>query len=484
MVTRYRGRQTNNPFFQRHQTLRRRDAPQGPPRGAGRPIVGEVLSPTTPDPWAFPEASGRRYGARSIMGGSSFEAVGGYSRPIVDRPSPRSEVRRYAREAERAWLRRVVQDAVREASEYLPPIAALEPRDLGRAARTVARSGAFLARAASFGRAELVSLLAEMAIRQLLVWLRRPVVGFKADLAPLGPGWRLVSTWDGKYRNVVGTTKGVDKPANFYQEGTSAAVIPSLATVARQGLRQAASASKPFGTPTTAGATQLMTGYRPTPSFVNWYIRSYWFRGTPGVTNLRRGALTRGYNVPASDPLGLTGGLPRAEADPFGRPPVPPSLPPYRRRVVLPPSGHRYRPRQGQERKANIRNRGFMSRLLRFGESITEVQDFIDNIYEALPRSIKQSESMKRGKRWDPVREEWVYRQPNHAEKVAIIVEHFRDVDLREAIGNIAMNEVEDRVEAKLGELSKHVYSQTGQLTGTDRAVNLGRGAMFDLPRF
>ena len=93
-------------------------------------------------------------------------------------------------------------------------------------------------------------------------------------------------------------------------------------------------------------------------------------------------------------PTAFSDGLTVPEVDVDGPTPPTNGEPPYRRRAVFPPSGHLYRPRRGEERKATIRNRGLASRLLKLGESASELQDFIDALYEALPQRVKQRASM------------------------------------------------------------------------------------------
>lgn len=78
---------------------------------------------------------------------------------------------------------------------------------------------------------------------------------------------------------------------------------------------------------------------------------------------------------------------------------------------------------------------------------ITETVDFVDVLYEALPRNLKRAEYKKRG------------RQPNPIERAELIYKNINQIDVGKALTGYVQNEIEDYVIGqfgkKLGEASR-----------------------------
>lgn len=109
-----------------------------------------------------------------------------------------------------------------------------------------------------------------------------------------------------------------------------------------------------------------------------------------------------------------------------------------------PPTSHVMTPRT-RERKfiANVRARSFIGKVVNF---TTESLDMLTAVWEALP------EKYRTGQVWSRRKNKWVQvYYPKPQEKAADLWKHWKEIDVNEAIKNIALNQLEDAAYGRLG---------------------------------
>jgi len=138
--------------------------------------------------------------------------------------------------------------------------------------------------------------------------------------------------------------------------------------------------------------------------------------------------------------------------DPAGQPGINPDAPHMPDSVVnMHPNGRvttgpatrpdrvRRPPRGTKERKTHLR--GAAAMLWRSFGAPTELADFIDVMYECLPKAVKVQAYKDNG------------RQPGAAARSAIIYQHINDLDIACAIQGFIENQIEDEILGRIGRL-------------------------------
>jgi hypothetical protein len=152
------------------------------------------------------------------------------------------------------------------------------------------------------------------------------------------------------------------------------------------------------------------------------------------------------YRVPMPAPGGLHASAPAPgtalSTDAGGHSP-----PRFRAPAPAPaPSGHRFQPFRGKERKLTIRNAGLASKVLKLAEFFTEAVDMTEALYEALPKCRLSRIYRDLG------------RQPRPHEKVRFLLRHWSEINVARALFNVAENHLQDaaigRTSSTLGRYS------------------------------
>lgn len=119
----------------------------------------------------------------------------------------------------------------------------------------------------------------------------------------------------------------------------------------------------------------------------------------------------------------------------------------------------RPRPRQ-KEKKVYAKLKGGAARLV---SGITETADAVDAIYEALPEKLRKK--LEKRYRQQAIREgRWVTIPPH--QKAEWIYRYWKKVDIVQAMKNLAINELEDRVIGKLAQGARKTSRRMGGIVG------------------
>lgn len=142
---------------------------------------------------------------------------------------------------------------------------------------------------------------------------------------------------------------------------------------------------------------------------------------------------TREAGNDVNPPVGTDPYVPSVDPDP-NNPPRPGEDP------------HTYKPPgpRTKERKVRV-NEKFMW-LLRRAHDATELDDLIDNLFKALPKDLqKQVDKSGITKKGAFIGEGIKYATP--ADKLKLLYEHWDRVDIKQALKNVAINEIRDRLD-------------------------------------
>lgn len=128
----------------------------------------------------------------------------------------------------------------------------------------------------------------------------------------------------------------------------------------------------------------------------------------------------------------------------------PPGEPPK----VISPEGHRWHlpgPRVKERKVALSTNSFAVGRAVnRLFNLVTESGDVIESFWEALPDAhVARERAMRHGK------------NPTMTEQLRQLYRHWNEVDMREALGNLLVNHLEDKVIGKFGKATQDAYRKT-----------------------
>lgn len=145
---------------------------------------------------------------------------------------------------------------------------------------------------------------------------------------------------------------------------------------------------------------------------------------------------------------------------PVVRPTYPPVIGPGTDPGTRPnPRPARPRPRE-KEKKVYAKIKGAAARLV---SGATETADFVEAIYEALPEKLRKK--LEKKYRQQAIREgRWVTVPPQ--QKAIWVYRYWKQVDIVQAMKNLGVNEVEDRVIGKLAQGARETSRRAGGIVG------------------
>lgn len=464
-------------FWQKHSGYRAKMKSQGgvsydppavrSPREGRSGVSGEVLGRTELDPWSFPEKSPGRYGIRSNLqsdwsgGDPRYPGKRTFSTP---RDIRRGGVRTSQRVRARARHRAILAELKRKVDRGTAPAGAGASQ---RASYRTMVDQASMRRLLRSGR----------ALAMLEGLLTRYPAAAAADMLYR---WAWSQVWNEVLRQTGATNRLYDGPVRPGEATFNCSGTPSGNFIGWKGSYSAPAMC------TTEAAPTASPPAMPNPTVNYWYlyrihsnvplglgIRMKMWRYPPNTTT-GHGGVSRSPRGTAETP-GLVDPLPKPTGPavspvsvpgPYGRGDNGNPRPPYQKRREPPPSGHRFR--RKADSKANIRNQGVASAILRAAESASEAADFIGSLYEALPKSVLR-QAYKDWNRNVPNGEE---RQPPPWYKAIVVIKNSHRLNLAEGLRNYVVNEIEDRMWAKLSGPGKRLNQMTGRMTGGERALN------------
>lgn len=107
---------------------------------------------------------------------------------------------------------------------------------------------------------------------------------------------------------------------------------------------------------------------------------------------------------------------------------------------------HTYKPPGPRTKERKVRVNSKFMWLLRRAHDATELNDLIDNLFEALPKDLqKQVDKSGITKKGAFIGEGKKYATP--ADKLRLLYEHWDKVDMVKAVRNVAINEIKDRLD-------------------------------------
>lgn len=122
---------------------------------------------------------------------------------------------------------------------------------------------------------------------------------------------------------------------------------------------------------------------------------------------------------------------------------------------------HAFRPpRKGEKEKKFILSPSANNLFRRLFDIATEVDDFVDALYRALPK-----EDRLHGKWVQDPTGRWHWRNPSLAERAQQVLTHSDDLNGRQALKNLVKNEINDRLYGKLGQTSARAAQHVGNAT-------------------
>lgn len=228
------------------------------------------------------------------------------------------------------------------------------------------------------------------------------------------------------------------------------------------------------------GAMPILA-FTPTPIPIPWAVAA---GVTPNPLAPLSVQASQGYSA-ASSPLGQPAGYAPPIGDP-GLGPVPggANLPSTAYQVWPAPRPlangqpanaiapqHQYaRPPKGTREAKFIASPGTAFLIRRLFDAATEIGDFVDALYASI--AVPYSGNIRYGRKipaykkiaptyWKDPLGKWHKRWPSTPEKAEFIWKHLGDIDLGDAIQNLAENEIKDRIFGKIGKASGQAARRT-----------------------